>query len=239
MSYLILDLLVLAVIVLFVWRGAAKGFALSLCGLLAFAVAFGGASIASRTLAPAVAQALEPKFAAAIEEQLDQAIQHTAYITEQGDVATLPEEVPLSGVLDVLRDLGLYEDLIQTIDQAVEQGVTDVAVSAAAAAAAAIAQSVAYRLIFAVAFAVIMAAWTLLSRALNLVAKLPGLRFLNKTAGALIGLVKAALVLFLAGWVLQCMGNVIPEETVQQTFLLRFFLEYTPLSLLSALTAMV
>ncbi|MBM6937029.1 CvpA family protein [Pseudoflavonifractor phocaeensis] len=239
MSYLLLDLLVLAVIALFVWRGAAKGFALSLCGLLAFAVAFGGASVASRTLSPAVAQALEPRFAAAIGEQLNQAIQNAPYLTEQGGVATLPEEVPVSGVLDVLRELGVYEDLIQTIDQAVEQGMTTAAANAAAAAAAAVAQSVAYRLIFVVSFALIMAAWTLLSRALNLVAKLPGLRFLNKTAGALVGLVKAALILFLAGWVIQCMGNVIPEETVQQTVLLRFFLENTPLSLLAAATAMV
>lgn len=237
--YLLLDLLVLAIIALFVWRGAVKGFVLSLCGLLAFVVAFGGASIASRTLSPAVAQALEPRFAAAIQEQLDQAIQHTPYITEQDGAAALPEEVPLSEVLDVLRDLGLYEDLINTVDQAVEQGMTAAAANAAAAVAAAIAQSVAYRLIFVVAFALIMGAWTLLSRALNLVARLPGLRFLNKTAGALVGLVKAALILFLAGWVLQCMGNVIPEETVRQTFLLRFFLENTPLSLLASVTAMV
>lgn len=235
MSYLVLDLLVLAVIVLFVWRGAAKGFLLSLCGLLAFAVAFGGASIASKSLAPAVAQALEPRLATVIEEQLDAAMEQTNLT---GD-ALSSDQIPLSGVLDVLRDMGLYEDLIHTIDQAVDQGMTHTAANAAAAVAATIAQSMAYRIIFLVAFSVIMAAWTFLSRTLNLVTRLPGIHFLNKTAGALVGLVKAALILFLAAWVLQLLGNVVPEETVQQTFLLRFFMEHTPLSLLSEAVACI
>lgn len=235
MSYLILDFVVLAVIVFFVWRGAAKGFVLSLCGLLAFAVAFGGATIASRTLSPAVAQALEPRFAAAIEEQLDAALQQTQL---SGD-ALPSDQIPLSGVLDVLRDMGLYEDLINTIDQAVDQGMTQTAANAAASVAAAIAQSVAYRIIFVVVFAVVMAAWTFLSRTLNLVTRLPGIHFLNKTAGALVGLVKAALILFLAAWVLQLLGNVVPEDTVEKTFLLRFFMEHTPLSLLSEAVACI
>lgn len=116
---------------------------------------------------------------------------------------------------------------------------THTAANAAAAVAATIAQSMAYRIIFLVAFSVIMAAWTFLSRTLNLVTRLPGVHFLNKTAGALVGLVKAALILFLAAWVLQLLGNVVPEETVQQTFLLRFFMEHTPLSLLSEAVACI
>ena len=38
-----------------------------------------------------------------------------------------------SGVLDVLREMGLYDDLVETIESAVEGGMADAAVSAAAA----------------------------------------------------------------------------------------------------------
>ena len=55
---LVLDLIVVAVLALFLWRGASKGLVASLCGLLAFVVAFAGAGLAARTLSPMVADAI-------------------------------------------------------------------------------------------------------------------------------------------------------------------------------------
>ena len=142
MAYLIADGLILAVLLLFALVGAHRGFILSLCGLLAVLVAFVGASFAARTLSPMVADALEPKFASAIEEQLNASIQQQ--VAEEGSAALSPDDVPLDGVLNALREMGFYETLINTVDKAVENGMTSVAASAAAAVAAAIAQSAAY-----------------------------------------------------------------------------------------------
>ena len=168
MAFLIADGLVLAVLLIFACIGARRGLILSLCGLLAFVVAFLGASFAARTLSPVVADALEPRFAAAIEEQLNESIRQQA---EAGEAAVLsPDDVPLEGVLDALREMGFYETLINTVDRAVESGMTAVAASAAAAVAAAIAQSAAYLILFLLGFFLILLAWRLLSRALDLVA---------------------------------------------------------------------
>ncbi|HJB57389.1 MAG TPA: CvpA family protein [Candidatus Flavonifractor intestinipullorum] len=214
----ILDLIVIAVVALFVWRGAARGLVLSLCGLMAFVVAFAGAGLAAQTLSPAVADALEPRFAAVIEEQLDAQIQQ------------LPEGVdpsgdsPLSGVLEILENLGLYDTVAGAVEDAVQGGMTSAAADTAAAVAASVAQSVAYRVIFAVAFALLLAAWGVLSRTLNLMARLPVLHFLNKTGGALIGVIQAFVILSVAVWLLQVLGHAIPQETVQQTWLLKHFL---------------
>lgn len=84
MAFLIADGLVLAVLLIFACIGARRGLILSLCGLLAFVVAFLGASFAARTLSPVVADALEPKFAAAIEEQLNESIRQQAEAGEAG-----------------------------------------------------------------------------------------------------------------------------------------------------------
>ena len=217
-------------LLIFACIGARRGLILSLCGLLAFVVAFLGASFAARTLSPAVADALEPKFAAAIEEQLNESIRQQA---EAGEAAVLsPDDVPLEGVLDALREMGFYETLINTVDRAVESGMTAVAASAAAAVAAAIAQSAAYLILFLLGFFLILLAWRLLSRALDLVARLPGLHALNRTGGALLGLVKGCAILFLCAWVLRYLGSVIPEETVEQTYLLKFFLNTNPVTLI-------
>lgn len=230
MAFLIADGLVLAVLLIFACIGARRGLILSLCGLLAFVVAFLGASFAARTLSPVVADALDPKFAAAIEEQLNESIRQQA---EAGEAAVLsPDDVPLEGVLDALREMGFYETLINTVDRAVESGMTAVAASAAAAVAAAIAQSAAYLILFLLGFFLILLAWRLLSRALDLVARLPGLHFLNKTGGALFGLVQGCIILFVAAWLLQFFGQMLPRELVEQTVLLKFFMTTNPFSLL-------
>ena len=230
MAFLIADGLVLAVLLIFACIGARRGLILSLCGLLAFVVAFLGASFAARTLSPVVADALEPRFAAAIEEQLNESIRQQA---EAGEAAVLsPDDVPLEGVLDALREMGFYETLINTVDRAVESGMTAVAASAAAAVAAAIAQSAAYLILFLLGFFLILLAWRLLSRALDLVARLPGLHFLNKTGGALFGLVQGCIILFVAAWLLQFFGQMLPRELVEQTVLLKFFMTTNPFSLL-------
>ena len=230
MAFLIADGLVLAVLLIFACIGARRGLILSLCGLLAFVVAFLGASFAARTLSPVVADALEPRFAAAIEEQLNESIRQQA---EAGEAAVLsPDDVPLEGVLDALREMGFYETLINTVDRAVESGMTAAAASAAAAVAAAIAQSAAYLILFLLGFFLILLAWRLLSRALDLVARLPGLHFLNKTGGALFGLVQGCIILFVAAWLLQFFGQMLPRELVEQTVLLKFFMTTTPFSIL-------
>ena len=231
MAFLIADGLVLAVLLIFACIGARRGLILSLCGLLAFVVAFLGASFAARTLSPVVADALEPKFAAAIEEQLNESIRQQA---EAGEAAVLsPDDVPLEGVLDALREMGFYETLINTVDRAVESGMTAVAASAAAAVAAAIAQSAAYLILFLLGFFLILLAWRLLSRALDLVALLPGLHFLNKTGGALFGLVQGCIILFVAAWLLQFFGQMLPRELVEQTVLLKFFMTTNPFALVA------
>ena len=118
MVYLLYDVAIVAIVLFFLWRGISKGFILSLCGLLAVVVAFVGASFLAGVLSPKVGDILEPQIAQVLEEQLTESIQHNEYITDQGGVASVPDEVPLGGVLDVLREMGLYDDLVETIESA-------------------------------------------------------------------------------------------------------------------------
>lgn len=233
MAYLVFDLIILILLAAFAIRGAARGLVFSLCSLLAVAVAFVGAGIAARTLSPMVAQALEPKIAAAIEEQLEESLRTQV---QQGQQAALTlEDIPLEGVLDLLREMGVYDSLIDKVDQAVEEGLTHAAASAAAKVAAALAQSVAYQILFAVSFVLLMALWQVVSRVLDLVSKLPVLDTLNKSMGALFGLLQAGVIVCILAWLLR-FGNLVDQETVQKTVLLRFFMDFNPLALLGALS---
>lgn len=237
-AFLILDLIIVAVFLIFAAIGAHRGLVLSLCGLLAVLVAFVGASFAARTLSPMVANALEPRFAAAIEEQLNEQIQNSQVqtdLTDPGAGEVSPDTLPLQDVLNALREMGFYETLIDSVNQAVEDGMTAVAASAAAQVAAAIAQSAAYLIIFLVGFVLILVAWKLISHALDLVARLPGLHFLNKTLGALFGLIQACIILFIAAWLLQFFGGILPQDAVEKTYLLKFFMSANPFALLNGI----
>ena len=228
LTAILIDLILLAVLAAFAIRGSSRGLLLSLCGLVAVLVAFWGASLAAGALSPKVAGYLEPRFASAIEERLDQEI--TPALPGQDDIA--PEgDIPLADILQILKDMGLYQSAVDAIDNAVEQGMTDVAADAAAAVAASVAGSVAYMILFTIFSTLILVGWTILSHALNLVTRLPGIHFLNKTGGALLGLLKGCAILFLCAWVLRYLGKIIPEETVDQTHLLKSFMTTNPLAL--------
>lgn len=232
---ILFDLVLLLILALFAWRGASRGLLLSLCGLVAVVIAFVGATFAADLLAPKVADVLEPKFAAAIETRLEAQMQSALPDPNAPPIpgeAAEPGEVALTDILNVLKDMGFYQSAVDAVNKAIESGMTDVAASAAAAVAASIAGTVAYMIIFLVAFILVLILWTILSHALDLVTKLPGLHALNKTGGAVFGLLKACIILFLFAWFLRYSGSVIPEETVENTYLLKFFLTTNPVALL-------
>ena len=84
----------------------------------------------------------------------------------------------------------------------------------------------------------VLGLWLLLhvlAAAMDLLAKLPGLSFLNALGGAALGLVKGALVLFLAIWAARRLGVSFETEEVARTYILQFFATHTPLSVLSLL----
>lgn len=67
-------------------------------------------------------------------------------------------------------------------------------------------------LAFAILFFGTKAALTVAGRILNVIAKFPGIKFLNRWSGALLGFIEAALLVIIAVHVM----NIIPNESVQK-----------------------
>ena len=70
---------------------------------------------------------------------------------------------------------------------------------------------------------------------LKALVKLPGINFANRLGGAALGLVIGALLLFLAVWAMLRFNIFLTPELVEETYLLRFFANNSPLSLIKAL----
>lgn len=226
MTYLIYDAAIAVILLLFALHGWKKGMILTLCSLLAVFVALLGARFACRTFSPAVSEALQPRFSAMIQRQLgnDQP-QSTDGAAQQEDGA----------IGSFLKSLGLYDTFSRELAQAVREKTAQAVGEASGSLARTAADAVAEALVFCAAFLVILVLWRLFSKALNLAARLPVLHTLNRVLGGVIGFAQGALILFLAAWALRLVGLTVPQETAEQTLLLRFLSGADPIAMLSGI----
>lgn len=233
MTYILFDIAIAAILLFFLWQGYRKGFVLTLCGFLAVFVAFIGATLISNALAKPVAHAMVPMIESGIHSAMEQSIAGSASGVSSQAADMLPEDLPLSGVLDALQGSPFFHSLAEAFQQAVDQGVETVTTNAAQALAEYIAVQMARTVLFVLAFAAVLVAWFFLSHALDLAFKLPVLSTLNQWAGAGVGLIKGGLILFIAAWLFK--DTFIPPQAVESTYLLKFFCTVSPFSLLAML----
>lgn len=223
---IIIDLILAAVLVLFIWLGTRKGFILTLCSLLAVIVALVGANLISDALAPKVAESIQPRLEQSIQESLE----------EKALEVSAEDSLGVAEVLAALREKGgLYEWAADGLEGALTTtpGLSESIAHQAAVAASALAEQLARGIIFSVAFLLVLVAWFFISHALDLVSKLPVIDSLNHTLGGVIGAVKGLIIIYIAAWVLCGLTGVISMETAEGTYLLSFLLSHSPVDLLS------
>ena len=253
MLHWIIDGILAVILLIFVIVGAKRGMILTLCSLLAVIVALVGAAWLSNTYAPKLADVLEPKITRSVEKKIDAVIEREfsgeadpedgsgeeTTVRENGihlpgagelSVGDLFDKLDLSNIkIPGLNGLG---ELIAKLKDRIKNGTLDATANAVETVAGTLALSIARVILFVAGFVVVLLLWHLLARLLDLVAKLPVLEQANTLGGALLGLLKGSIFFFLGGWVLRSIGQPIPEELVQETYLLRFFLRVNPIALI-------
>ena len=144
-----------------------------------------------------------------------------------------PED-PTEQINALLGQLGIDSALTAGLAEAVVEKITETGVSVVEALVHVVVETVVHAIVFLLAFVVLNILLRIVLAAMGLVLMLPGLRTLNSLGGAAVAFVEGALLLFLLVWVArQCAVDVtgLSEETV----LFRFFVNNTPLSVLSLL----
>lgn len=229
MPYFVYDIVIVLALLLFVWLGYKRGLVLTLCSLLAVFVALIGASFLSDALAEPVAKAIEPAVTRSIHDTVTSYRQRAPEVgaTSEDEEAWL-QQLPLNEVLEPLMESKFFQGFAESFQQAVDDKATEIITHAARELAHYVAVQIARTIIFVAAFAAVLIAWHLLSRALDLVARLPVLSTVNAWGGGAVGLVRGALIVFIAVWLLR--DSYIPREAVEGSVLLRFFAGANPLS---------
>ncbi len=229
MNYIIYDLIIAAVLLFFFWLGYRKGFVLTLCSLLAVFVALIGASILSNALAEPVAKAIEPVVANSIHDTVSSYYQRAPEVgASSRDEADWLAQLPVDELLEPLKESKAFKGFADAFQKAVDDKAADIVTHAAQELAHFVAVQIARMVIFAVAFVAVLIAWFFISHALDLVAKLPVLNTVNAWGGGAVGLVKGALIVFIAVWLLT--DSYISPAAVESSYLLKFFATVSPLS---------
>lgn len=239
MSFLIFDLILAVVLALTVFQGYRKGFVLTLCGFLAVFVAFLGATILSDALAEPVSQMVRPAIVTNINSALQNSLEEqgvtlpeesTSSSQEEGGLDGLGENFSLEQILELVGDSSLVQHFSDAIQSAVNEGVLAVTSNVVDSIAGYIAMQITRGILFVVCFALVLVAWYFLSHTLDLAFKLPVLSTLNHWAGAAMGLVKGAALLFIACWLLR---SLFPQQAVEDSVLLHFFCTTNPFALIA------
>lgn len=201
MAYLF-DILIVALLAFFAWRGASKGLVLSLCGLAAVFVAFFAAQFISDSFCGPVGNILRPIIIQTVRGADAEPEPETGTGTDGG--YTVEE------LLARVQEEGLFEGFSDFLEQGVANEAID-HLSPLETLASYLAEGIARALLFGLSFIVILLVWFLVSHALDLAFKLPILAEANLAGGLAVGLVKGALLTVVLVWLGQVAG-VVPGE---------------------------
>ena len=219
MPYLF-DILIIAVLALFAWRGAAKGLILSLCGLAAVFVAFFAAQFLSDLFCAPVGGILRPIISHSFSGLMPDA-QPVIVETEPNTYAP-GFSYTLDDLLASIQEEGLFKGFSAFLEEsAVKDAIqTSAHTSPLDALAGYLSKAIARTLLFGIVFIGILLIWFLVSHALDLAFHLPILAEVNLAGGLLIGLVKGALIAIVLVWLGQAAGVVPnpPEGPVLSLF---------------------
>lgn len=207
MGEYIFDIIILALLALFGWRGWAKGLVLSLCGLAAVFVAFFSAQFLSDQFCEPVGNILRPIIiqtvrGAGAEPVTDPEHPEATYTVED--------------LVKSIQEEGLFQGFSAFLDQAAadRQLPQNGHLTPLEALAGYLSKAAARALLFGAVFFGVMLAWFLVSHALDLAFHLPILAEVNTIGGLLVGLIKGALLTVVLVWLAQVAGLIpTPPDT--------------------------
>lgn len=210
------DIALAAVLLLALVMGWRQGFVQALTRIVVVVAALLLAGWIAGKLAEPAAKWLEPMLTEKWEQRL----------TAQGNTEDAGE---------MLAAFGFEGDtLSEMVERAAEmaQQAGETLLSAVVSTAV---RSAAYAVVYLASFLLLLSVLRLALSPLHLFTKLPVVHGINALMGGVLGLVKGALLVFLAVWVLQKLQIFITPEIVNKTVLLKFFAQNSPMDLIARL----
>jgi uncharacterized membrane protein required for colicin V production len=218
MTGFFLDLLMVAILAFCIWQGFRKGLILTVAGVLIIFLSAFLAGKAAAAYAEPVAERLYPIMSWVADDAIDEATRGRGRVDEMSDRREIAEVARKT-----FEALGISEHETDTLvdrilaslaasDQTVREIISSNVLFVAA-----------YALICLFAFILFMVGLTLLIHFLAAVFKLPVLNLIDKIGGPVVGLFYGLLIMCAVGWAVRYLGIIASPELVEDTTILRYF----------------
>ena len=225
MTHIVLDLLLVLILGFCVWQGFRKGLILTVAGIVVLALAVWGASSIASRYADDFEERVHPLFGWVSDEAADDAMRSAGYSSGVRD-----EEFILNIAAGAFAKMGIVDQEAQKLADQVADDMRENSTTLKSAISNAFIHVICQVLLFVFTFAVIALLLTLLTHFFGMLVKLPGLKLFDTIGGLAVGLGYGVLLMFAIGWVLRFLGVIIPIPLIEDTTLLRFFVNNNPLA---------
>jgi len=220
----IADLIAIFVLVFFALRGRKRGLVRTLIGILALVIAFWGAGVLAQQTSPY----LSSKY---VEPWIYNSVLPTVSETESVTATPESEEEVTETLGSAFKEIGIPGSTTQSFLNDFTVNLTDSLERIVESAAKSIGYKLTYALLFLLYFLILYLLLRIAGKFLQLLAKIPGINFINRTLGLILGLIFGYLIVLVLSYILTTTGFLLTPQLVSQTYVLHFLVTFSPLSL--------
>lgn len=236
---LILDIIFAAALILSVLIGAKRGLFKSLMSLVVIIAALIGASMLSNMFTEPVTDFVMPK----VEQKVDSWLAFPKVSSSEFLSGLTSSDANAadksSGIMEKLEQFGAGSAFLDSVQKATDKAtdaVEDAVTDAATAAARAVVKTIVHAVLFVIFYLVLVVALKLVTKLLDAALdKIPVVNKVNSIGGAVIGFAECVLILFMVCYLAPRLGVKVYSENVDQTFIVSFFANHSPSSLIAML----
>lgn len=222
-AVLTIDAITAVLLLLFALRGRSRGLVRTLSGILVLLFAFWGAGFLAQETSPYLSSKyIEPWIYESIMPNMSQS---------EASVSPASEAEVTTSLGLALSELGFTDSLLSSFFNDFAINLSDTVEEIVNSAAHSIGNKLTYALLFLIYFLILYVVLRIVAKFIQLLAKVPGINFFNRSFGLLLGLILGYLSISAIGYILSITGILLTPELIAETTVLRFIMSFNPLSM--------
>ena len=223
----VIDLMLLAVLLLCAFNGYRKGILMEVGAVVCLLISLYGATVIANNFSMEVVAAVKPFAGGYIEgvfaNDVPVLLGYDLNEYSVNDIVASDPEKAYDVAEATFLCMGIYEDTAAELAEEAQTYAAENGVPLRSAIVDITCNTGVYAASVALCFMIILIFLTFLGNLPNLSFRLPNMEEMDEIGGAVVGVVRGALLGMLAVWVLKFMGILIGEDTISSTILAKLF----------------
>ena len=229
--FIVIDLILLAILAFFIWRGYKDGLVVGICGIIAVFISLFAGNLLANAYYADFTGVLEPFVTGIVDGAVSDA---TSSKEEDNAFIVAPENRMDTYWISfaALRNLGISENAAEQIASDVHAEETRVGRALCDKLTEKLCEKLMFVAIFAIGFTLVFIIFAFVGNLLSLSLELPGLELANTIGGVITGMIKGVLIILFLTCICRYFGILLGEELIRKTFILEWLMNSNPIAVL-------